>query len=400
MKNFLMAMLITTHALFGGALLAAADDTMYDNVVDADAEARQRRHIPWQFVTHEAPDFNSRASGSFPPQYVFYHENNGEGWIEISTYRGNQWVYYRSNKRHTGRVMGLFNNMGDTAYHGIISPQVVHILEQDGRWLQINTYRGPLWINLDFTPCTAALRTALQRHGNNVSVFYMNMESGFTFTYNPGRVYFGASTNKLYNALYVYTLAERGYITLDGIHTFTAADRRGGSGSIQHMPYGTRFTTQELLNHSIRYSCNVAYRMLALRYNHPDFTFFQFAEEIGANRNRILSLTAKNIDAMDGAVWLIAVFEYLQSDGRYAHELRYDLIYAINPISSYNYDVAAKYGWMAPHSGELHDMAIIFAPSPYILIILSDTGSAPGLGFAPIDRIGRLFEAFNDRYFR
>jgi len=62
-----------------------------------------------------------------------------------------------------------------------------------------------------------------------------------------------------------------------------------------------------------------------------------------------------------------------------------------------NYDVALKYGWMDTH---FHDMAIVYAPSPYILIILSDMGEDPGAGFGRFAAIGRLFEAFNDRYFR
>jgi hypothetical protein len=388
MKKYAITVLFAAIFVLLGTLRIAA------------AETEGMRHIPWQFITYDAPGFDASPIGGFSAQNVFYHDDNGQGWIAITTYRGEEWVYYRANLQPTSRVMGLFVNRGDDAYTDLISPQLVRVLQKEGRWLQIETFAGPRWINLDFAPSTAHLTAALQQHGNNVSVFYKNMETGFTFTYNPNRVFFGASTNKIYSALYIYTLAERGYITLDGLHTYTAADHRGGSGLIQHMPFGTRFTTQELLNHSIRYSCNVAYRMLALRYNHPDFTFWNFVDEIGANRARILSLTAKNIDAMDASVWMIALFNYLESDGRYAHILRDDLIYALNPISSNSYDVAAKYGWMAPHSGELHDLAIIYAPSPYILIILSDTGSTPGLGFGPVDRIGRMFEAFNNRYFR
>ena len=387
MKKYAIALFATAFLLLCTLQIAAS-------------ETEELFHIPWRFITYDAPGFDAKPVGDFSAQNVRYHDDNGEGWIAINTSRGEEWVYYRANLRRMPRVMGLYENKGDTAYIDLISPQIVRILQQDGRWLQIETFAGPRWINMDFEPPTASLQAALQQHGDIISVFYKNMDTGFTFTYNPNRVFFGASTNKIYNALYIYTLAERDYINLDDVHTYTAADHRSGSGLMKNMPFGTRFTTAELLNHSIRYSCNVAYRMLALRYNHPDFTFWDFVDEIGANRARILSLTAKNIDAMDASVWFTALFNYLESDGKYSSVLRSDLIYALNPISSDNYDVAAKYGWMAPHSGELHDLAIVYAPSPYILIILSDTGSSPGLGFGPIDRIGRIFEEFNDRYFR
>jgi len=373
--------------VFGALHVTASESDTQDNL----------RHIPWRFVTYDEPSFTANVIGDFNPQYVRYHEDNGYGWIAITTYRGAEWVYAEANLRRTPRLLGIHENMGDTAYVDLITPQLVRVLQQDGRWLQIETHLGARWVNLDFEPPTAALHSALQAHGNRVSVLYMNLDTGFTFTYNLGRVFFGASTNKIYSAIYIYTLAERGYISMDDIHTYTAVNHRGGSGLIQHMPFGTQFTTQELLNHSIRYSCNVAYRMLALNYNHPDFTFWDFVDEIGANRARILSLTAKNIDVEDAAVWMTAVFNYLESDGQFAHELRYDLIYAFGTILSDNYDVALKYGWMDEH---FHDLAIVYAPSPYILIILSDMGEDAGAGFGRFAAIGRMFEAFNDRYFR
>jgi len=374
--------------IFGAAVLVAADD----------AEEPQLRHVPFQFLTYDAPSFDANQVGNFSSQYVRYHENNGDGWIAITTYRGVEWVNYRDNLRRTPpRILGLHANRGDTAYVDLITPQMVRVLQQDGRWLQIETHLGPRWINLDFAPPTGELTRALQAHGNRVSVFYKNLDTGFTFTYNPGRVFFGASTNKILSALYIYTLAERGLISMDTVHTYTSANHRGGSGRIQHMPFGSQFTTQELLSHSIRYSCNVAYRMLALRYSAPGFTFWDFVDEIGANRARILSLTAKNIDAEDAGIWMEAVFNYLESDGQFNHILKRDLIYAFGTIVSDNYDVALKYGWMDTH---FHDMAIVYAPSPYVLVILSDMGNDPGAGFGRFANIGRVFERFNDRYFR
>jgi len=380
-------LIFAAFAVFGATLLIAAEGE----------ESPQIRHIPWRFITYDAPGFDANPIGDFSAQNVRYHYDNGEGWLAITTYRGEEWVNYRDNLRRTPRLLGLHSNMGDTAYVDLITPQMVRVLQQDGRWLQIETHLGPRWVNLDFAPPTAGLQAALSQHGNRVSVFYKNMETGFTFTYNPDRIFFGASTNKIYSALYIYTLAERGLISMDTVHTYTAANHRGGSGRIQHMPFGTQFTTQELLNHSIRYSCNVAYRMLALRYTSPGFTFWDFVDEVGANRARILSLTAKNIDAIDAGIWMTAVFNYLESDGQFAHILREDLVYAFGTILSDNYDVALKYGWMDTH---FHDMAIVYAPSPYVLIILSDMGEDPGAGFSRFAAIGRVFEAFNNRYFR
>ena len=54
-----------------------------------------QRHIPWDFVTFTAPDINSDRLGRFSSQTVNYTQDNGQGWILISTYRGAEWLYYR-----------------------------------------------------------------------------------------------------------------------------------------------------------------------------------------------------------------------------------------------------------------------------------------------------------------
>ena len=373
----------------------------YESIIVVwDAPEPQMRYIPWRFTTYAAPAFDAPRLGSFSAQYLRYHYDNGQGWLAINTYGDGVWVYYRADIRHMPRPMGLFYSMGDIAYAYLLSPQPVHVLQQEGRWLQVETQSETeaQWLYLDFWPCTSSLQAFLQQFDNRISVLYKNLETGFIFTYNPGRVYFGASVGKIYSALYIYTLAERGYITLNNIHTYTYADHREGSGRIQHMEEGTQFTTAELLRYSMRFSDNVAYRMLALRYNHPNFTFRDFAEEIGANQDRILSLTAKNIDVTDAALWMYAVHNYIQSNGRYSQMFRNDLFATYSFIGSNNYNVASKYGWS---DTAFHDAAIVYAPSPYILIVLSDMGwDTAEIGFTAFANISRMFEAFNGRYFR
>jgi len=296
-------------------------------------------------------------------------------------------------------MMGLFENRGDVEYISLIPPQMVTVLDEYDSWLKISTYRGPKWINLDFAPPTEHLTATLQQHGNRISVLYINLDTGFTFTYNPYRTHFSASVGKIYSALYIYTLAERGYITLDRVHTFNEASHREGTGRIQHMDFGTQFTTAQLLGYSMRYSDNVAYSMTAARYNHPDFTFHDFVEEIGANPDKINSLTSKNINLADAAIWMNAVHDFLEDDGEFSEIFRNNLIATLSFIGSNNYDVASKYGWAGY---AFHDAAIIYAPSPYILVILSDLGweEEPSVSFGHFARIGRMFEEFNDRYFR
>jgi beta-lactamase class A len=245
--------------------------------------------------------------------------------------------------------------------------------------------------------------------GSNIGIFYKNLDTGFTYTYKADTVFFGASLNKANHALHAYMAAERGYIDMYATHTFTANDWWGGTGIIRFMPAGTRFTTRELLHHSVVYSDNVAFRMLARYLENSGFTYRDFVQEIGANPAFILCRYSNNTSAADTALWFNAIREYTASDSRYAHYLLDDLqntaVYShpyftrggtFGGDSDVNvqfihasYPVAQKYGWF---NGAFNTAGIVYAPSPYILVIISnmDTG-AHGL----FEEISWMMEAFN-----
>jgi beta-lactamase class A len=247
-----------------------------------------------------------------------------------------------------------------------------------------------------FTPppeeATAALDALLSRHGNNIALLYQNLATGYTYTYNEGLTLFGASLNKINHALYVYTLAERGFADMNTIHTFTEADRRGGTGRIQHMPVGSQFTTRELLAHSMIHSCNVAYRILLRHTATAEFSYHDFVSELGANENFIGNISSQNTNVRDKLIFMTAVHEYINSNGTYSEFFRQDL-FATPGFFHSNYSMARKYGWA---TNTFHEAAIIYAPSPYILIILSNYDNGAIDAFATISR--RLQE-FNNEFF-
>ncbi|MDR0273365.1 MAG: class A beta-lactamase-related serine hydrolase [Clostridiales bacterium] len=246
--------------------------------------------------------------------------------------------------------------------------------------------------NLISMPDTHELETILRQYGNNISLLYQNLETGFVFTYNPEQIHFAASVTKWNHALYVYTLAERELISMDAIHVFREEDRRGGTGRIQNMEAGTRFTTRELLSYSMLYSDNVAYRMLIRATANAQFSYADYVNEIGANPDFIGNIATQNTTVSDTAIWLNAANRYMWSDGAYCEFFRNDLLATPSFIQS-DYPVVNKYGWANP---SFNDAAIIYAPSPYILIILSNYQD----GAAGIFRnISMEAQNFNDAWF-
>jgi beta-lactamase class A len=198
--------------------------------------------------------------------------------------------------------------------------------------------------------------------------------------------------NKINHALYVYTLAERGFITLDTVHTFSPADRRGGTGIIQNMAYGSRFTTRELLRHSMVFSCNVAARMLIRYTAGAEFSYADFVYELGANPYFIGNIATQNTDVFDKFIWMYAVHNYIWSDGLFSDYFQADL-FATPGFIRADYPMARKYGWARP---VFNDAAVVYAPSPYVLIILSNMyGGAAGL----FRNISYAFQEFNRAWF-
>jgi uncharacterized protein YvpB len=118
-----------------------------------------RRHISWQFNTYEEPDFQSKITGRFSPQYITAIELKDNGWALINTYKGEYWAYLNGNKTHVNHTF-LYDNKGDKNSVSSIRSQVVRVIEQEKNWIKIDTWIGESVKNkiftLDFVPPTAA----------------------------------------------------------------------------------------------------------------------------------------------------------------------------------------------------------------------------------------------------
>ena len=344
------------------------------------------------FFSYESPNFASSVVSFHEPQTVILIETRSDGWAKIHTFYGDAWIHMYYSRIALTRTFGLHDYRGQVTYDGTIGSRVVDVLQAHENWIQISTSGGDRWINLDFEPCPSPLEELMRGHGNAFALFYMDIESGFTFMHNPDRSFSAASVNKIQHALYLHVLAEKGEIDMNRTHTFRQGDRRGGTGTIQNMAYGTVFTTRDLLRHSIRVSDNTAYQMLVREYGLPGF--LDFVREIGANENLVRNIRHSHITARDAGIWALEVFNYLESMGDYSQALRTDLMNTNMQLIQSAYPIANKYGW---YSGYFHDLAIVFADSPYILVILSDR---PTASFEAFRSISARVQDFHRTYFR
>ena len=262
-------------------------------------------------------------------------------------------------------------------------------------------------------PSTYHLDAFFSQFDADIGIYYKNLDTGFVYSFNPDGVFFGASLNKANLALHTFVAAERGYIDMYAVHTFTAEDWWGGTGIIRFMPAGTQFTTRELLHHSIVYSDNVAFRMLARYMARTGFSYRDFVAELGTNPHFIRCTYSHNTSAADTALWFYAIYNYIRSDSHYGHYLLNDLLntalyshpyftrgYTFGGDSDVNvrfihsgYPVAQKYGWF---NRAFNTAGIVYAPSPFILVVVSNMHHGAHELF---EEISWIMEEFNGRYF-
>jgi len=242
-----------------------------------------------------------------------------------------------------------------------------------------------------------ALDELLARHGDDISVYFENIETGFVYSFNADHVYFSASVPKAMYALYLYQLAERGEVNLDSVHEFTYGDANWGSGIIQRQyDFGATFTLRELLRLNISESDNVATNIL--RRTNGIYGYKNFISRVGGNLalvgNNVMN---SNLTANEAGLFANEIFAYIESGGRYSYEFKSLLLNNRFPFIVSCYPVASKTGWTAYRAW--HDMAIVYAPSPFILVILSARDGWSDDDFADFAEISMAFQEFNDKWF-
>jgi len=355
--------------------------------------------IAWSFRTYTEPNFTSEPVASFSPQNVNVYFFSDDGWAFIGTTHGDVWVYLNENKRFIDRTMVLYESLRGEPTDIFIRPQVVDVLDQYWNWLQITTWYGPMWLDLGFRAPTTELHELLSPFGDTISVYFENLNTGFIYRYNPTPTYVSSSIIQAPLALYMLQLVEQGYTSLDNAYTYLSEDFQEGSGIIQHRySYGARFTLREILRLSVSYSDSIAANILIRNYNIHRFR--QFIRDIGATplfANDNIHSSRLNVD--DAAIFAREIFNYIESGNEYSEELKSFLLDNQSPLITSDYPVASMTGTIYPSNW--HDMAIVYAQTPYTLIIFSNRPewANDNVRTQDFQEISRAFQAFNARWF-
>ena len=219
----------------------------------------------------------------------------------------------------------------------------------------------------------ARLKGVCSPHKNELSFYYKDLVSGYSIEFRADEIYQTASVIK---APYVKYLLESG---ADLTKKLKMTKKQGGSSHIDKNPIGTEFTVKELLEYAIRYSDNTAYYMLNEEFGFAGFN--EYAKSLGIRSNATNKLTLVfpkprfgYLSARDAGLYFEDIAAYIETGSDNAKLLKSWLTSTtvegmLAAALGDSYEVAHKYGEQG--SQAYHDAAIVYAPQPYVLTILS-----------------------------
>ena len=207
---------------------------------------------------------------------------------------------------------------------------------------------------------------------NNYFAFsYKDLYTGFTVSYNANQDIFSASSIKAPKDIYIYEMASLGKINLDEELTYTSNYYNTGSGLLKNRPVNTKYKVRTLLQYSTVDSDNAAHNMLMDRYGRENILKFWKAK--GTTGIFTLPTNWGVTNAHDATIYMEELYKFYISNDQYGGALMNNFLRSYPKFikGKNNYEIASKSGWAG---SVLHEMSIVFADNPYIVIGLSNLG--------------------------
>ena len=200
---------------------------------------------------------------------------------------------------------------------------------------------------------------------------YRDIFTGFTVSYNENGSIFAASTIKAPVNIYLYEMAKEGKVNLDDKLTYTSNYYNNGTGVLKNKQINTEYTIRELSSYAIRNSDNAAHNMLMDHYGKKNM--LDYWNKLGTN---VIFKSNDNwgaISAHDALIYMNELYKFYLNNDDLGKEIMDNFLNAKTKfiLGKNNYKVANKSGWSGYSQ---HDVSIILADNPYIVVALSNLG--------------------------
>ena len=206
---------------------------------------------------------------------------------------------------------------------------------------------------------------------NHFAFAYKDLYTGFSVTYNESQQVFTASTIKAPTDLYIYEMASLGKINLDEEMTYTSNYYNPKSGKLKFNKFNTKYSVRELLRLSTVYSDNAAHNMLEDKFGRVNM--LNFWKEKGTEYIFTQNSNWGVLNAHDALIYMEELYNFYLTNEEYGGAIMENFKNASPKFikGKNDYPVANKSGW---GNTSIHDVSIIFAENPYIVVALSTLG--------------------------
>ncbi|HOQ37873.1 MAG TPA: serine hydrolase [Acetivibrio sp.] len=200
-------------------------------------------------------------------------------------------------------------------------------------------------------------------------IYFVDLETDEQFGINEKEEFLAASTFKIPLNMYIYKKIRDGEIKPTDTIEYTEEDYEEGAGIIRYeKAFGIKYTVKELQRLSIVYSDNVAVNMLLRRVGKDNVK--DYMRELGG---QVVDYNKNVTCPKDMALYLKKAYELYEKKDKYANELIKNMIETnfhdrLTVLLSKDVKVAHKTGNLI---GVVHDVGIVFAKRPYIIVVMS-----------------------------
>ena len=248
---------------------------------------------------------------------------------------------------------------------------------------QLEENKLQLYGNIDLTdPETLSaleqIYELLANYDKDIAFCAYSLDGSRAIAYNCEEKYFSACTIKAGYMLYCCKAIEAGLASPDDTMAYDKDKYdHGGSGQIKNAEDGTVYTLRELIRLSLRYSDNIAYKMLVSYFGKDGYN--AFVEELGLSRLRLSSSTAVstiwnyNMNTRDLCIMWRELYFYFASETEMAK-----LYKTACTNTPYNYatkylkeDYSHKSGDKFEPNPVYNDGAIVWKKTPYVVATLN-----------------------------
>ncbi len=223
----------------------------------------------------------------------------------------------------------------------------------------------------------AQIQELLSGYDKPISFCAYSMDGTRAIAYNCEQKYFSACTIKAGYMLYCCLAIEQGIVSADDIMIYEEKYKHGGSGLIKNAEYGTPYTIKELIRLSLRYSDNIAYKMLVHYFGKDGYNAMM--KKLGVSRlclsssTSIASVWNYNANARDLCVIWRELYFYFESNTEMAK-----LFKNATTNTPYNYATKLIDEKYSHKSGDkfkpdpvYNDAAIVWKDMPYVVAVLN-----------------------------